>query len=162
MTISPFASLVYGNHTVLSSFIWQEEIDAKSSVQHLESLTPSLGSVSLKISQHFFVSFPLIPGLNTLPVPWLFAWHMHDRVSWLDTHSSHCRGSMSFCFCFFVFLPCFQPHAHRPLSVHMCARHVTVVCLSPCLYRVFTCTGLPDPSTSPSPPFLSPCPAPFD
>lgn len=92
--------------------------------------------------------------------PWLFAWHMHDWVSWLHTLFSHSLGSIHVCLFFYELCHCVI-HAHGFLCF-LCVSPVPSLC---CLYCGFTFSWLlPNILLSlPLPPLLSPlsCPPPL-
>lgn len=117
--------------------------------------SPSLVSKLLTIS-YFFSLFPCPGVLHTLPGSWLFAWHMHDWVSWCDTHCSHTVLVWSFFLCVCALLTASSTLNTLSLCLYI---FFIVVCLSVCLlcyrlsYFVFTSSGLPDLLSLPPLPF---------
>lgn len=164
MINSPCASLVYSNYSIVSSLVGKKKLFLNatfSTMSLLHSLFVHPHWV-LGCSRSHNIFSPLSLGWTLSLGPWLFAWQMHDWVSWLNTHSPHTVFAWWVFFC----EACFLPRPRWTSSLCPCVNYMyclCVFCYCP-LYCVFMCSGPPNLSPSPplpSLPFLSFCPAPF-
>lgn len=103
---------------------------------------------------YFFLLF-LVLGVKHIhsPGPWLFAWHMHDWVSWFHTLFSHSLGSIHVCV--FFMSSAFVSFMLTVFSVS-CVYHLFCLCVA-CIVVSFSLGSSPTsyfPFLShPSPPF---------